>query len=217
MSIGIVSLWHNHPELLPFFKHMMKVDGWDELVMVDNASDEGVISVFNDTLDKIDGGGVRNTDYERTTENNVLKAWNLGVFMLDDDIDTVIVMANDLIMLDARWVQIVTDGMKPGIFQGPFPMLAAGQYYLDGSLTVWMREDWERLGGLDEEYLHPGYWSDVDIAWRAMQAGMEMRQTAQPAPVYHLTNWTARPLIGTPDFQNAAQHNQGRFIAKRGY
>jgi len=218
MSIGIVSLWHNHPELLPFFRHMMRVDGWDKLVLVDNASDEGLIEAYRSTLSRIEvDNGCFGIDIQLAvmSGNDVCYAWNWGAALLDTDI--IIVMANDLIMLDARWVQIVTDGMQPGRFQGPFAMLSAGQYYLDGSMTVWMREDWEKLGGLDEEYQHPGYWSDVDICYRAMKAGMEMRQTAQPAPVHHLANWTARPLIGTPEFQNMVQYNQARFIAKRGY
>jgi glycosyltransferase involved in cell wall biosynthesis len=209
MTIGIVSLWHNHPELLPFFQHMMRVDGWDKLVLVDNASDEGLAEMYLGTLMDIEPGVC---SYYRTDDNNVVKAWNLGVKRLDTDI--LIVMANDLIMLDARWVQIVTDGMRPGRFQGPFPMLAAGQYYMDGSMTVWMREDWEKLGGLDEEYQHPGYWSDVDICYRAMKAGMEMRSTWRP--VHHLTNWTVRDFQDTVFLQNSIEHNQARFIAKRG-
>lgn len=210
MTVGIVSLWHNHPELLPFFTHMLRVDGWDKLVLVDNASDEGLTPAYVNALEKI---GLGERALLHTEENNVIGAWNFGAAQLDTDI--LIVMANDLIMLDARWVQIVTEGMKPGRFQGPFPMLALGQHYLDGSLTVWMREDWQRLGGLDEEYQHPGYYSDLDLCWRAMKAGMEMYAT--PQPVHHLQNWTAKSLMGTPELQNSVQANQARFIAKRGY
>jgi GT2 family glycosyltransferase len=78
-----------------------------------------------------------------------------------------------------------------------------------------MREDWEKLGGLDEGYQHPGYYSDVDICYRAMQAGMEMRHV--PVPVHHLRSWTAGAILDDPATRNATQNNQARFISKRGY
>ncbi len=215
MTIGIVSLWHNHPELLPFFQHMLSVDGWDKLIFVDNASDKGLQGSYEHSLDAIQhkrpGAHI---DYLRMAENNVVKAWNAGAAQMGTDI--LVIMANDLLMLDARWVQIVTDGMKRMSrfqFQGPYIGQQLGQYYVDGCLTVWMREDWEKLGGLDEGYEHPGYWSDVDIAWRATVAGMRLRQT--PCPVHHLTAWTSRAGLG--DFEPAIVRNQQRFVAKRGY
>ena len=209
MTIGVVSLWHNHPELLPFFTHMMRVDGWDKLVVVDNASDEGLAPAYKSVL----GNSARRTHVIRMAKNNVVDGWNTGVTELDTDI--VIVLANDLLMLDARWVRIAAEGMQPGIFQGPYPFVSLGQHYLDGSFTVWMREDWEKLGGLDEGYQHPGYYSDVDICYRAMQAGMEMRHV--PVPVHHLRSWTAGAILDDPATRNATQNNQARFISKRGY
>ena len=38
MTIGICSLWHNAAELLPEFERLLAPGGWDECILVDDAS-----------------------------------------------------------------------------------------------------------------------------------------------------------------------------------
>jgi GT2 family glycosyltransferase len=99
------------------------------------------------------------------------------------------------------------DGMGPGIMQGPV-CWHRGFPYVDGCMCVAMQADWQRLGGLDAEYYsHPGYWSDVDLSYRALRAGLKVRPCR--SGIHHIVNYSGGNL---PPYLEANQDNMIRFI-----
>jgi hypothetical protein len=182
MTVGICSLWWNHQEMLPEFLRMMKVGGWDKLILVNNASEPEATKAFEGAVTELGD----NASMLLMKTNSVLHGWNAGMAMLGTDI--VIQMANDIVMTDEHWLEWGVAGMGRGILQGP-QCFYRGMIYIDGSMCVAMREDWEKLGGLDAEYYaHPGYWSDTDLCFRAQQLGMTVRPTK--SGILHLVNYS---------------------------
>jgi len=205
MTIGIVSLWHNAPELLPEFELLLAPGGWDEAILVDNASSDESQAAYVESAKRC-GFSVL-----RYSENDVVAAWNAGMAELQTDI--MVCMANDLLMIRDDWLQRLARWTMPGTLVGPYKVRTAeGIEYLDGSMIAYHRIDWERLGGLDPEYLHPGYYSDVDICWRAQRDGIDLHQT--PRIVHHLTNYTSRPLLDRQGIAPNWRENRARFLAK---
>ena len=195
-SIGICSLWWNHQELLPEFVRMMRVGGWDKLILVDNASTSDAAFAYRNAVAEL---GPK-ASCRRMDRNSVLHGWNAGMAALGTDI--VIQMANDLVMTDEHWLEWAVEGMERGIMQGP-QCWFRGALYVDGSMCVAMREDWELLGGLDaEHYAHPGYWSDTDLSFRAQWRGMTVRPTR--SGIRHLVNYSGGngPEYNTPNGEN---------------
>lgn len=203
MTIGICSLWHNATELLPEFERLLAPGGWDECVLVDNASDMEACAAYAATAERT------GCKVLRTAENNVCKGWNEGMAALTTDLR--ICMANDILMIDPGWVARVARDVWPGVMAGlQLRRFVDGTLYLDGSLVVYHALDWERLGGLDDEYTHPGYVSDVDISWRAQQLGIVFRTFGQP--VHHLGNYSTKTRGGV---HPTWPENRDRFLAKK--
>ena len=205
-TVGIAALWWNHVELLPEFVRLMRVGGWDKLIFVDNASEPVAHAAYQAAVETLGPGA----SVLRMAENSVLHGWNAGMAALGTDI--VVQAANDLVMTDKRWLAWLVAGMAPGIVQGAICFQRGDVKYADGCLCAYWREDWERLGGLDTGYRHPGYWSDVDICWRAERAGL----TVRPAPcgIRHLVNVSTG---GTPDRESQLRSwaNEQRFWDKK--
>jgi GT2 family glycosyltransferase len=81
--------------------------------------------------------------------------------------------------------------------------------YVDGWCVAARREVWDALGGFDAETFQRPYWEDVDLSWRAVQAGYTLHQTRWP--VRHLGNTTSRTVAGAYDASDA---NRAVFLAK---
>jgi len=162
---------------------MMGVGGWDKLILIDDASAEEANLAYHDAVAELGP----NASVLRMEHNDALRAGNAGVEALGTDI--VIGMVNDLVMTDERWLEWAVEGIERGIIQGP-QCWFRGMIYVDGCMTVMMREDWELLGGADaEHYAHPGYWADTDFSLRAQQHGMIVRPTR--SGIRHLVNYSS--------------------------
>lgn len=204
MTIGIVSLWHDAPELLGEWERLLAPGGWDRAILVDNASSPESARAYAESAERADFTVLC------MGENDVVKGWNAGMNALDTDAR--VCMANDVIMLHPNWLQRVANCVMPGVLHGPFGRrFIDGTLYLDGSLIVYHALDWEALGGLDEGYAHPGYVSDVDICWRAQQAGMLLRITDRV--VHHLGNYSTQ--VGRGQVHPTWAANRDRFLAKK--
>lgn len=182
MTVGLCSLWHNTPELLTEFERLLTPGGWDDAILVDNASDPDAKRAYQLTAER---AGCK---VLAMATNDVLKGWNAGMAALDTDIK--VLMGSDLIMQDPAWLLNLARWVMPGVMVGPYmKQWIDGQRYLDGTLIACHVIDWQRLGGLDEGYTHPGYVSDVDLCWRAGEAGIQLRKLI-PSGVLHLGNYT---------------------------
>ena len=202
MTIGLVSLWHNAAELLPEFERMLLPGGWDEAILIDNASAPDAKRAYQLTAERT------GCKVLTMATNDVLKAWNAGMAALDTDIK--LCMANDLIMVHPDWITRVSRDVGLGIMAGDLKRFVDGTLYIDGSLIACHALDWQRLGGFDEAYTHPGYVSDVDFSWRAQQLGVVLRYAGRA--VLHLGNYSTGTKGGIHPTWYA---NRDRFLAKK--
>ncbi len=204
-TVGIASLWHNATELLPEFVRLMSKARWgrlwDQLILVNNASTSEAHAAYEAAVAYL---GPQATVLRMET-NSVLHGWNAGIAALDTHI--VIQMANDVTMTDERWLEWGLDGVGPGIMQGPV-VWHRGFPYIDGCMLVAMKADWQQLGGLDAEYYaHPGYWSDVDLCYRALRSGIKVRPCR--SGIHHIVNYSGGHL---PPYLEANQQNAIKFV-----
>lgn len=203
MTIGICSLWHNAVELLPEFERLLLPGGWDEAILIDNASSPEARAAYARTAERT------GCKVLTMATNNVIRGWNGGMAALSTDIK--LCMANDLIMVRPDWIVRATRDVGPGTMAGELRRFVDGTLYIDGSLIACHALDWGRLGGLDEAYTHPGYVSDVDLCWRAQQLGIVLRPMMGHS-ILHLGNYSTGTKGGIHPTWPA---NRDRFLAKK--
>jgi GT2 family glycosyltransferase len=164
-SISVVTPWHNHPELAPEYKHATSVlRTTDELIVVDNGSTPPL------------GGAIR-------LEENMgfSPACNRGLFAAKSE--AVLFLNNDIWATDSEWLEKIRGELEPGVLVGA--KLRFDQHgnvngeslpYLDGWCLAGMRDNLLELGGFDETYEEPAYYSDNDLCFRARLQGMSLRE-----------------------------------------
>jgi len=167
-SVGITSLFYGHTDFLPYMKELASVGGWDEWIIIDNGSP----AEYRDEFDRV--AGEIGAKVLHHPINHCIHAQNVGTNLLSTDV--IVMLSNDVVMTDRRWLEWLLEGMGEGIIQGPRKRHEMVPF-IDGSTLVIHRNDWNRIGGYDVAFRHPGYYSDVDLCWRACQLGVELRQT----------------------------------------
>lgn len=213
LSVGIVALWYGAEELLPYWHELLLVaPEWDHVILVDNATSPATGQAYQAAARALAEASGRRVDVLRRAENSVLHGWNAGAALLDTDI--IITMACDVLLTDARWLAWCVEDMQPNVLQGPFCTTSPqvpDVPYIDGCCAVYLRSDWQRLGGLAaDRYAHPGYWSDVDIAWRAQQMGMQVRGCQNG--LRHLTNYVVKRTLSGAERDASTAGNFAEFI-----
>ena len=164
-SISVVTPWRNHPELAPDFYNATSVlRTTDELIVVDNGSDPPLANAL------------------RLEENmGFSPASNRGLFAAKSE--AVLFLNNDIYATDREWLEKIRRELEPGVLVGA--KLRFDQHgdvggerlpYLDGWCLAGMREDLLELGGFDETYEEPAYYSDNDLCFRARLEGMTLRE-----------------------------------------
>lgn len=198
VTIGIVTPWHNHPELAP--QYLQAVDMrrlTDELIVVDNGSTPALENAVR--LD-INAG--------------FSPACNVGLQRATTD--AVLFLNNDIWATDRMWLEKIRDALEPGVLVGAKlrtePHTKHGDLdlpYLDGWCLAGMREDLLELGGFDESFDEPAYYSDNDLCFRARLEGMTLREVR--AGIHHKGGYTSQANGWTLP-QTAA--NRARFLSK---
>lgn len=198
-TVSIVTPWWNHLELAPdYVAAVSRRAPRDELIVVDNASDPPV--------------GLPGV---RLEENRGFSAAsNVGLEAARGDV--VLFLNNDVVMTRPDWLELIRVLVEPGVLVGPLRFDAHGSVdgvpcpYLDGWCLAGMRADLLELGGFDEEYAEPAYFSDNDLSLRARAAGLTLRDL-RPG-LMHKLGRTARD--GDPVKAAAAAANRARFMAR---
>ncbi len=197
-SISIVTPWHNHPELWPDYATAVAARSpRDELVIVDNAS---VPSALFASV-KLD----RNEGFAAASNRGLHEATR----------DAVLFLNNDIAALRSDWLDRIRKALEPGVLVGASLRYdshgALGEQplpYLDGWCLAGMRDDLLELGGFDEEYEEPAYFSDNDLCLRARAAGLSLREVR--VGLRHKTNGTSRD-VGEDKVRDVTVANQSRF------
>jgi hypothetical protein len=178
-TVAIVTPWLNHLELIPdYASTVQRRSHRDELIVVDNASEPAV--------------GLPGL---RVEENlGFATACNLG--LQNASSDAVLFLNNDVAMTRPDWLAKLRGALESGVLVGaelrydPHGMVDGRAFpYLDGWCLAGMRDDLVELGGFDESFDEPAYYSDNDLSLRARAAGMSLR--AVRVGLQHKLNVTA--------------------------
>jgi GT2 family glycosyltransferase len=153
----------NHRELERDYWNALRKEECEVLV-IDNASDPPLPNAF------------------RLEENAGFSgASNIGLRMATTD--AVLFLNNDIFASEAGWMDKIRMLLEPGVLVGPKLRFdahgdVAGERlpYLDGWCLAGMRDDLLELGGFDETYEEPAYYSDNDLCFRARLEGMTLRE-----------------------------------------
>lgn len=204
-SISVVTPWFEHPELAEAYWKALAEEKLHEVVIVDNGSEERPVL---DTEQK--------ATMVRLDENTgFCHANNLGMERASGD--AILFLNNDIALGIPGWLEAIRSELKPGVLVGANVRVdehtqVDGEVhpYLDGWCIAGMKQDLEKLGGWDEDYDEPAYYSDNDLCLRAERAGMSF--VAVNPPLTHLLNRTAGPPVG--HVQEVTRKNFHRFEAK---
>jgi len=197
-TVAIVTPWHDHPELADDYFAALEIGPPpDELIVVDNGSDPP-LEYAAARLDWNEGFS---------------PGCNAGLNMSTADI--VVFLNNDVIGTDWGWLRKLVSQVDDGVLVGTSLRWDVhgdvDQHqlpYLDGWCLAATRQDLLEVGGFDESYLEPSYYSDNDLCLRARAAGMTLREI--PIGLVHKGGMTAGPVDG-PEVQKALNENYRRF------
>jgi GT2 family glycosyltransferase len=163
MSIAIVTPWRDHPELVS--DYMLAIDAAqpDQLVVVDDGSDEPLTFAAV----RIEQGGF-------------CTASNAGLALVETD--QVVFLNNDVAPLRQGWLDDYREAIKPGLCVGPLRFDKHGEVdgveypYVDGWALGMTTADARSIGGWDELYdvEGPAYFSDNALSFQARLAGLRL-------------------------------------------
>ena len=131
--------------------------------------------------------------------------------------DYIVLMNNDIQCMAPNWLdvlfapvkedsrrfvgpRIIPNNTMTDVGGGPVP-------YLEGWMMGATKEFWNEMGGMDERYTI-AWFEDVDIAFRAVQAGYKLHPVPG-TPVFHLGGQTA--YHSGLNFQAITRENKARF------
>lgn len=201
MTVAVVTPWLDHRELMEDYFYALELGPPpDETIVVDNASSPP-LEFAAVTLDSNEGfSGGSNRGLEAATA------------------DIVVFLNNDIEVVEAEWLSTLVEKVEPGVLVGPRLRFDAhgavdGQAfpYLDGWCIAGTRDDLNFLGGFDESFDEPSYYSDNDLCLRARIAGMRLREC--PVGLLHKENRTAGHG-SLPAVQAASRANYQRFAER---
>lgn len=193
------------------------VQGADEVIIIDNASDEQTATALREVEQYPGGIYIRND-----TNIGFAAANNQGYARATGDI---VMFLNSDVVAAQGWLGVVKHDVRDGALYGPglHQQLVAGRWlpYLEGWCIAATRGTWEKLriqfdrefrSGVDGRHIHtthvdicpwdaaayPGpYWEDNDLCLRAIQAGIPLIQTrwAHDRMLAHKGGQTAGPIL----------------------
>ena len=178
------------------------VQGADEVIIIDNASDEQTATTLREVEQYPGGIYIRN-------EKNIgfAAANNQGYARATGDI---VMFLNSDVVAAPGWLGVVKHDVRDGALYGPSLayQLVAGRHlpYLEGWCIAATRGVWEKVSVFYDEtgfvpwddWAYPGpYWEDNDLCLRAIQAGIPLTQTrwAQDRMLAHKGGQTAGPVL----------------------
>lgn len=187
-TVAVVTPWLGHPELLDGYIDALAlgpVETHDEVIVVDNGSSP-----------PLSRGGYDAWLKPLRLEHNRGFTGGCNAGLEAATADAVLFLNNDVVATRSGWLAAIRAALEPGVLVGA--RLRTDRHgdvdglsypYLDGWCLGGMRADLLELGGFDEEYEEPAYYSDNDLCFRARAAGMRLREVR--VPLLHLENVTA--------------------------
>ncbi len=194
-SITVVTPWMNHRELEREYWAALRTEDC-EVLIIDNGSTPPLPNAI------------------RLPHNSGFShASNVGLRLARTD--AVLFLNNDIFATKPGWLEPIRAALEPGVLVGPVirddphgNVEGQPMPYLDGWCMAGMTADLMELGGFDEFYWEPSYFSDNDLSFRARLAGMTLREAR--TNVCHLASQTSGGEHG-PGVKPAYEANMRRF------
>lgn len=226
-SVTIVTPWLDCRELIPDYVRAMELAplyAGDKVWIMDNdseISESGLrCSLFSEEDARSESPDriyevirVVGPDWE-DIERGYVSACNAGIKRATTD--AVLFLNND-IKAQAPWLEPLRKCLGPGRLVGanlltlPHARVNGRPVsYLDGWCLAGMRDDLLELGGFDDGYEEPAYYSDNDLCLRARAAGFKL--VAVPIPLVHLGNYTSR--LNVERRNKASAKNRERYLKR---
>lgn len=194
-SVTVVTPWFNHRELERDYWAAVRTEQC-EVIVVDNASQPPLPNAWR--LDWNSGFS---------------HASNVGMQLARTD--AILFLNNDVRALRPGWLEPIRQALDYGCLVGPVirddqhgAVDGVPEPYLDGWCLAGMRDDLMELGGFDEDYEEPSYFSDNDLSFRARLEGMELVEAR--TWIGHLASQTSGGAKA-PGVMDVFNRNQKRF------
>lgn len=188
-KISIITPWLDHPEFIADYESATRAQDV-EVIVVDNASNPTNGKALHDMVGRLGGKYIRNEENHWFAPAN-----NQGLAISTGQI---VVFLNNDISGPPSWLERVRQEVQPGGLYGPeLPALEVeGKTvaYLSGWCIAAHRQTWETLGGWDAKRHSMPYWEDIDLSYRALQAGLKL--IVSTWPVRHKGNGTSASVPG---------------------
>lgn len=199
-TLAICTPWRGNPHLIADYFAAVDHGNPDQLVVVDDCSDEP-LDFAAIRLDKPGGFST---------------ASNAGLAIVETD--HVLFLNNDIRMLRPSWLDDIRAAIEPGVIVGPLRFDPHGKVddvaypYVDGWCLGMTTEDARMLGGWDEAYdeAGPGYFSDNALSFQARLQGLRLRELVPG--LHHKGGQTGG--VDKAKFDHALKVNQELFVGQ---
>lgn len=199
-TAAVVTPWMNHPELHEDYMAAIRDADPHDLIIVDNGSNPPIMDAAIRFDDNQGFSAACNAGLERARS------------------EAVVFLNNDIALTRSGWLDAILDQLEPGVLVGanlrrdrhgdvdgtPLP-------YLDGWCLAGMRQDLLDLGGFDQSYEEPAYYSDNDLCLRARAEGMVLREAR--VGLMHKLGATAGPP-NAPGKRAVTERNYWRYVER---
>lgn len=197
VTLTVCTPWHNHLEFTrDYWLAMREADA--TVLIIDNGSEPPLPNAVR-----------------LSSNSGFSHACNVGLWLAQTD--AVLFLNNDVAATSRDWLDRLRAALEPGVLIGANLRDDAhggvdGQAlpYLDGWCLAGMRAELLSLGGFDEDFAEPAYYSDNDLSLRARAAGMTLREVR--VGLVHKLNGTASRA--DPQTIRATELNRDRFMSR---
>jgi len=197
--ISLITPWLNHPELIPAYERAAE---GAQVVIIDNASNATAEGALREMVKRL--GGIYHRNYGNM---GYAYANNQGLKLAKGEI---VGFLNNDIIAQPGWLDSVKT-IPSGALYGPSLQgrLIDGieAEFLEGWCLFGHKADLISIGGWNDRAFPGLYWEDNELCWRAMRAGLKLKEIN--LPIHHLSNTTSR---GTPGAYDASESNRLKFF-----